>query len=49
MSSCRGPGGEELMLVDLNRAHEGETFFAFDPLRAVGRKVRTAACTTTFA
>jgi 3-isopropylmalate/(R)-2-methylmalate dehydratase large subunit len=34
------PGGEELLLVDLNLVHEGGTFMAFDQLRADGRKVR---------
>ena len=34
------PGGEELMFVDLNLVHEGGTFFAFDQMRAEGRKVR---------
>ena len=34
------PGGEELMFVDLNLVHEGQTFMAFDELRATRRKVR---------
>ena len=39
------PGGEELLFVDLNLVHEGQTFMAFDELRASGRKVRKPKAT----
>jgi 3-isopropylmalate/(R)-2-methylmalate dehydratase large subunit len=39
------PGGEELLFVDLNLVHEGQTFMAFDELRAAGRKVRKPKAT----
>ncbi len=34
------PGGEDLLLVDLNLVHEGGSFLAFDQLAAEGRGVR---------